>query len=234
MCKPCHRSRACHHVDCPWYNESDEPILCVACESREKNPHAAGRRCAVACPTHTTAAERDLQLCSACFTSRLPCSHCSEPIPASSMTRVQCAKEHCSVAVALCNACSGMHTGHSKLTCGPCWIQDGRLCLYCERTPAQRNKKFDEHATRALRHARAMSVTHCLRARWRLRSAACATTWLCGAPIIPPLSSGRLGCVGRTGTLPSAHSVTELSILSLSSRWRCQLHRARRRPVRDA
>ena len=142
MCKPCHRSRVCHHSDCFWFNELDEPTLCVACESREKNPSCTEKRCAMACPTHTSEAERNQQLCHMCSASRLPCSHCRKLTPASSMTRLRCAKEHCSVAVALCTACSGMRTGKSELTCDPCWIQDGRLCLYCGRTRAQTQKKF--------------------------------------------------------------------------------------------
>ena len=77
MCKPCHRSRVCHHPDCSWFNESEEPTLCVACESREKNPSCTEKRCAMACPTHTSEAERNLQLCHMCSASRLPCSHLS-------------------------------------------------------------------------------------------------------------------------------------------------------------
>ena len=142
MCKPCHRSRVCHHSDCFWFNELDEPTLCVACESRDKNPSCTEKRCAMACPIHTSEAERNLQLCHVCSASRLPCSQCREPTPASSMTRLRCAKEHCSLVVALCAACSGMRTGKSELTCGPCWINDGRLCLYCGRTRARTEKKF--------------------------------------------------------------------------------------------
>ena len=161
MCKPCHRSRACHHPDCSWFNESSEPTLCVACESRGNNPQCTEKRCAMACPTHTSAAERNLQLCHVCSASRLPCAHCREPTPASSMTRVQCAKEHCSVAVALCTACSGMRTGQSELTCGPCWIQDGRLCLYCGRTPGRKEEQF-RRSCKTCFAARSCTVCHAL------------------------------------------------------------------------
>ena len=161
MCKPCHRSRACSHPDCSWFNDADEPLLCVACESREKNPHAAGKRCAIACPAHTTAAERDLHLCSACFDSQTPCSHCSEPAPAGSMMRAQCHEEHCNAIVLLCSACSGTSAGRSKFPCSKCWIQGGKLCVYCEKTPMHRDH-WRSRACQACFAARSCGVCHAM------------------------------------------------------------------------
>ena len=136
FCDSCWGHRKCHAAGCKWYNQNANPQLCVSCVLNNKQKF---RHCAMACPHHTTEAERNALQCYACYHPKSRpectslCNNCKKSASVTSMTRVSCASSECNDSVLLCLSCSPMVAASSAITCYACWVFAGRLCVYCER-----------------------------------------------------------------------------------------------------